>query len=485
MILRPFLYDVKRTITSKTVLILVGIVLLISLAIIPLTSIGNTGFQANPFQAVLYYHEPGAYHYLAYFSNQYGDPINGVTLTVAFQAPQNYTKTVITNSTGLAFVTLNVPDASYSVSIKEETGGSVAQFTLPPTNSLSSTPGAIQPLSGQIISTITDKANASKRNIQVFYASDYGRIPSGYTVYYKIQLSYSTPYYNLNQTDMTRLGTLSSYHQTFDPSIPGGLNESARIVLKLFYPNGTELKSAAQSFSTFELRQPRQPIMETNIAAFFFSSIFGLVIPLMAIIGSYSSYGKDRLTGVLESVLARPVSRRGLAMSRFFSTLLAFGLAAAAAVGIVDLLLNNIGGNFLDQSYVLAVIGGLIVEAAAFTGLIFLLSHVLKSTGALLGISIVLFIVLDFFWSLIVFLLTLLLGGTSGSAVALQATLFSYYANPAQFLNLVNVYVFANFSGTPIQASMYGVSLLSLVVAGVMWSVLPFLAFLYLATKRD
>ncbi len=112
MIIRPILYDIKRTITSKTVLILVAIILLISLAIIPFTSIGSTGPRNNLFQApILYYHDVnlGAYHYLAYFSNRYGDPISGVTVTVILQGQQNYTTTVVTNSSGLAFVAINAP----------------------------------------------------------------------------------------------------------------------------------------------------------------------------------------------------------------------------------------------------------------------------------------------------------------------------------------------------------------------------------------
>jgi ABC-type transport system involved in multi-copper enzyme maturation permease subunit len=179
------------------------------------------------------------------------------------------------------------------------------------------------------------------------------------------------------------------------------------------------------------------------------------------------------------------VTKRGLAMSRFLSTVLSFTLASAAAVGVVDLLLNSVGGSFLDLSYVLAIIAGLAVEVAAFTGLIFLLSHLLKSTGALLGISIVLFLVLDFFWSLIILLLTFLLGGTAGSAVALQATFLSYCANPAQFLALINVYVLQSSSGIFLQAASYGVTLPVVVLDGVLWAVLPFLAFLYLAIKRD
>jgi hypothetical protein len=84
MIIRPFLYDFKRTITSKTVLILVAIVLLISLTIIPLTSLRSTGGTTPPQAPILYYQDGVSpnlgYHYLTYFTNQYGDGISGVPL---------------------------------------------------------------------------------------------------------------------------------------------------------------------------------------------------------------------------------------------------------------------------------------------------------------------------------------------------------------------------------------------------------------------
>ena len=487
MIIRPFLYDIKKTITSKTVLILVAIILLISLAIIPLTSIRSTGIENNLFEApILYYHDPnlGSYHYLAYFSNRYGDPISGVTVTVILQGPQNYTRTVVTNSSGLAFVAISAPNASYYVTLKEEIPGQNFSTNLPPTATIkTSSPGAVLALSGQVISPVVDKYNASKSNIQVFYSGDYGVVPSSYSLYYKVVATPFSCFSNcFTEANMTKLGDLNSYREIFDPSIPPSLDGTDEVFFTLFNQTGTAVQSS--NFGLFQLRQPRQPIMESNIASAFFSTILGLVIPLMAIIGSYSSYGKDRLTGVLESILARPVTRRGLAMSRFLSTVAAFTIASAAAVGVVDLVLNNLGGSFLDQSYVLAIIAGLVVEVGAFTGLIFLLSHLLKSTGALLGISIVLFIVLDFFWSLIIFLVTLALGGTGGSFVALQATYYSYYANPAQFLNLINAYVFQS-SNTAVQASSLGVTLPAIVLDGLLWTTVPFILFLYLAVKRD
>ena len=462
--------------------------LLISLAIIPLTSIGSTGPQNKLFQApILYYHDVnlGSYHYLAYFSNRYGDPISGVTVTVILQGPQNYTKTIVTNSSGLAFVGINAPNASYYVTLKEETPGETFSMTLPPTASIKTTVSrAVLALSGQVISTVVDKHNASKSDVQVFYAGDYGVVPSSYSLYYKVV---ATPFYCsgscLTEANMTKLGDLNNYRDVFDPSIPSGLSDTDEVFFALFNQTGSAVQSS--NFGLVELRHPRQPVMESSIASFFFSTILGLVIPLMAIIGSYSSYGKDRLTGVLESVLARPVTRLGLATSRFLSSLIAFTIASAAAVGVVDLLLNSIGGSFLEQSYVLAIIAGLLVEVAAFTGLIFLLSHLLKSTGALLGISIVFFIVLDFFWGLIILLLTRLLGGTPGSAVELQSTIYSDFVNPAQFLAVINVYVFGTLNGIPIQPSDYGVTLSTIVLVGLVWAVAPLLTFLYLAVKRD
>ena len=502
MIIRPFLYDFKRTITSKTVIILVAIVLLISLTIIPLASIGstNTGAGFTP-SNVLYYHDGVSpnigFHYLTYFTNQYGDGLDRATITVTFEGKTNHTSTVVTNSSGLAFLTVTAPNASYSVMINGKLSGSSFSLTLPDPATIQIPPGVIKNIGGGFggglgeatIQPVVDKHNSSKRDIQIFYAADFGAVPSTYTLYYKVVPSFGGYYCKgtggcpFNYTDMTSLGNLNSYLQIFDPVIPTGLNESAQVWFELFAQSQTEVGST--DYPVFELRQSRQPIMSTGIASFFFSSVLGFFIPLMAIIGSYSSYGKDRLTGVLESVLARPVTKRGLAMSRYLSTVLSFTLASAAAVGVVDLLLNSFGGSFLDQSYVLAIIAGLAVEVAAFTGLIFLLSHLLKSTGALLGISIVLFLVLDFFWSLVIFLLTLALGGTSGSAVALEATFVSYYANPAQFLSLINIYILQSSSGILLQPSSYGVTLPAVILDGILWAVAPFLAFLYLAIKRD
>ncbi len=484
MIIRPFLYDIKRTITSKTVLILVGVLLIISLAVFALASVNLGGGFGSGTIPVLYYND-GEYHFLAYFSNQYGDPISGARLDVnltIISPPASYSHGAVTNDTGIASVTVKAPPNNYTALAKETIGNLVgeAPLYLPP--KLKS--GTVWTLE-QTISSVIDKSNSSKRDVQIFYAGANGTPPTGYRVYYKV--GSSSFYYNqsaYNVTRMNPLATMSTYHQIFDPPIPPGANQTAAVLIALFPPtNNTAVATGFFQVSTF--RPMQQSVNGSALAAVFFSQVLGLFIPLMAIIGSYSSYGKDRLTGVLESVLARPVTRRSLGLSRFLSTVIAFSLAVIACVGLVDLIVDRITGSFIPQGYALSVMGSMVVEVAAFTGIIFLLSHLVKSTGALLGISIGMFVILDFLWSFIIFLLTLLLGGTLGSAVGIEATLISYYANPAQFVQLVNTYTFQSVFGIPIPSSSYGVTLPAIVLDGILWSVVPFVLFLYLAARRD
>src|SRR3989442_5274953 len=77
--IRPFLYDVRKTITSKTVLILIAIILLISLAIIPFTSRSIVNTEGFNQPATLYYHDGGGYHFLDYLNNNFGDPLSSVS----------------------------------------------------------------------------------------------------------------------------------------------------------------------------------------------------------------------------------------------------------------------------------------------------------------------------------------------------------------------------------------------------------------------
>lgn len=132
MILRPFFYDLRRTITSKSVLILTAITLLISLTIVPLTNV-NTSFGGASAANVLYYRDNNGHHFLAYSANQYGKPLSGssisITLTPSPPTGTNYTQTGQTNSTGLAFLSLNAPNGTYFGTISSTIGSAMGTLT--------------------------------------------------------------------------------------------------------------------------------------------------------------------------------------------------------------------------------------------------------------------------------------------------------------------------------------------------------------------
>jgi ABC-2 type transport system permease protein len=484
MMIRPFLYDMKRTLTSKSVLIITAIILLISLTIIPLATPRTTNFSSSAGPSVLYYSDGGAFHFLVFSEDQYGNPISesGISLTLFNGYPSNFNQTVQvpTNSSGMGSAAITAPASNYELRVMVISGGGQTSYTSSISNNPSGTVATVQGL----FTTVTDRSDSSKRDLQVIYAGPHGVAPTSYSIYY---LAAAPPFgfsTRFNESQMTFFQNLTSYHQVFDLTFLNGSFKGKAIFFSLFQNgNGTALETA--EFNYEELRPQQFVPSATSVASVFFAGILSFFVPLVAIIGSYSSYGKDHITGVLESVLARPVTRRSLAISRFLSTLLAICIATIGSVGIVDLILSSLTGSALSGDYLLAIISGLLVEIAAFTGLVFLFSHLLKSTGSLLGLSIGLFIFLDFFWNLVIFLLAAALGGTQGSAVYLQATVVSYYANPAQFLNLVNVFVFQSTNGLVIQASNYGLTLPALVFVGIVWSVVPFLVFLILAVKRD
>ena len=517
------MYDFKRTITSASVIASMLLPIILSLVIFALIlGSGGGGVSNTNSVSTLMYFDNSGYHFLSYSANQYGQPVGGATVSFNFSETSGakfYGGGGTTNASGLSQVLIQAPNAS----------DYAGQFTVSPPGSVGAVfnqicqlnfdsffNGSFQPaVPGEIVaqscispptfSTVIDSSNSSRRLIQVFFSGPGGSIPN-YEVYYKLynysnSKSVPAPLY-FNQSQMQVLGTLNNYHQTFSLTLPqnetciyttitegGGVQIttgciSSLIYLEIFDPSGTPLQ-VDQIPESDLFPQPTPPVQASSAASTFFSAIFAIFIPLTAIIGAYSSYGKDRVTGVLESVLVRPVTRKSLSISRYLSTLLALGIGVVISTGIVDLILWHYAGSFLDTGLMLTTIGALLVDLAAFIGIMFFLSHLSKSSGELIGIGITLFIVLDFLWSLILTALTFATGGNFGSAIALQVNVYANYFNPAQFVSLVYDYLTNSLGGVTVQPAAYGITIPALGADAILWIALPFAIYLYLATKRD
>ena len=502
----PLFYDFRRTLTSKSVLITIAVLILISFAVIPnLTAIGG-GFvgNSNPSPSVVGYYENSAYHFIMYASNQFGQGVSGYTanLNLSVPAGQLYRGSGTTNSSGFATFSIAAPqNGNYTLNATiifpggtqtESSGGFTPflQFNKNGTQSPVPAGNVVSILGGSNgIGTITDNTNSSRSDVRVFYVAPFGQVPSNYALYYKLvnstggSVGLPNPLYN--QSQMQLLGTLTGYVNTFPPpTVPAGYTPNSYFVFELFYPNGTVIQP--QLLFVSQLYAPAAPpIQTTNLVSLFFAEIFAIFIPLVAIIGSYNSYGKDRVTGVLESVLSRPVTRRGLSISRYLSTFAGMAVAIIIAIGVLDGIVYHFGHTFVDSTILLVSTGAFLVELAAFVGIMMFLAHLVKSSGALIGIGIGLFILMDFFWSLIAVGIAAATHIGFGTPAYNQITISLQFANPAQFVSLVLTYLTSSTSGLLVTPSQYGITIPSLVAAGVLWIVIPFAIYLYLATKRD
>ncbi|MGD0476819.1 MAG: ABC transporter permease [Nitrososphaerales archaeon] len=480
----PILYDFKRTIRSKSVVISMAVIVALSLGIIPIINLATspTTFSSGSTVVLGYYRSPG-YHLLAYSYNTYGQPVSGavVNLTITDQEGTHSSR-VTTNSSGYSSWTIAGNPGGQQVAYVLSTSGSGVQGT-----SLQLQIGEVFAFNGYPINMVVDPANSSRTDVLFVYEGANGSLPTMYSVYYNFSRSLGPVVTAPNETQMALLGTPTGFATTFHlPPVP---TNTALVTIGAFGPNGT---NALYSSYTGSLSGGLPVSVTPNqIFTSFTASILSLVVPLMAVLVAYGSYGKDKATGVLESVLTRPVTRRGLALSRYVSILLSISVALVVTMAVMEVISKAMLGSILSPAFAAYTVVSLIVEAAAFIGIIMLLSHVLKSSGSIVGLGVGLWILLDFFWGLLILIAALALGVQIGSGNYLGLTIQSAFFNPAQFYVLVGDFlnglsISSSFgTQTPISPATYGLTPYSIALAGVFWVLVPAGLFLYSASRRD
>jgi len=480
---RPFIYDFRRTLISATVIAVIIITVVLSAAFVPYlrSSTPGPGIPSSSVAGVAYYDNSTGVNVLAYSFNQFGQSLSGTKVNVTAQSGST-TRNVDqgTNGSGYVHITISLPypssptNNSFSVSTQAQGGYQWTSQIPPPT-------GAVQGLFSDIAPVI-DSSNSSKIDVAVFYAGTDGSPPTGVSAYFAV----NPTGFPIDESSMTLLGRLTSYFQIFQFPKGTNINQTDSIYINLFDSNGNQLTSLGAEgyeFTTAPIVQQQSEVQ--SAASSFVGLLLGLFVPLMAVLAAYSTYGKDRVSGVLESVLTRPVSRRGLAISRFASTALAMVVAVVLTIFALDIVVDYASGYLLTWDFMGTTIGALSVEATAFVGIMFVLSRVIRSGGGLVGIGVGLWAILELFWTVIVFLIAYLLNYGFGSAAFYRLTVDSSFFNPAQYFGLISSYTSSSIVGLQFNPADYGLTPYTIIAAGVLWVALPFFLFLYLAVKKD
>jgi ABC-2 type transport system permease protein len=222
----------------------------------------------------------------------------------------------------------------------------------------------------------------------------------------------------------------------------------------------------------------------TGIGIDVIGGIFGFFVPVIGLVIGNAVYAKDRSTGVMDSVLCRPVTRGELVISRFLALVLSSGAILAAALFVTDLAVVARTGYFIDPVALAAIFLSLLVEAASFGGLIMFLSHVFRSGSTVQGASTTIFVIFSIVWYIA---LIILVAAENNLTDAFQTMFIADYFSPAQYTILMTAYVQHTFlfGILQINPANAGLVLGGLVAGGLAWTLGPFAATYYLATHRD
>ncbi len=512
--MRDFIYDFRRTFTGKFTIVMMILIILASVGITYAgvaisSSTSSSGGSPSSIAYVLpeIYQSNSGFNFTDYVVNGYGQPVS--SLAINSNATMYSGSTVIgskvylngtTNSQGFVYFHMNG-----NATVNELVYNYSNSFS----NGLTSTTGeAFLVLSPKGVSFYPNAYGASslnylKNTTNVLYylkvATPSSQALSSEMVYYAAPNGTATPalsvYYNISSGTSSSLPSSTS-GMTFYRNLSGSnhylftipLNKTAdRQNIQVVFTNSTGDILGGNSYILYRFISPAA-ILQTLL-----QFPYEFLIPIVGIFSAYFYYGKDRTSGVLESVITRPVTKGRLFASRFVGTAATFFVAILIAILLADLLLLHYTGSLMGWNSFFGLVLGYTIEAIAFSGIMYIISQFVKSQGALLGIGIGIFFLLVFVWGIIVDVLLLYLHVNAATIAGYGMSIKLSAISPTFFPTLINSYItgvypptFGITTGLNLaSATSLGITLDAVVAIGAIWIIVPSLISYFLARSRD
>lgn len=495
--MRPIAYEIRRTLTSKFVIIM--IVAIVGLASLLAYENGSTFSSVNvpttPELTTGYYISGQNLTMVGYFHDAYGNPISHIT------AYYEYNSVIYSsNANKLGFANVTIPSISTAkTTITVLVNYSYERFRQPVSSS--QLPVSINPAisySGLAIeSAIFNPTNKSNLGMLAFYVGPNGSLAPQTTLYItpvNISNIPTTSPESLKNDSVFSYSISNFVETTVFPKVTAA-DKGLNYTVVATNASGNLITFATSSdpgyVAVLGPLSLYSKLTQGELQSLVFSGtseILGFLIPLLAIFAAYLTYGKDRTTGVLESVVKRPITRGQIIFSRFISNSVAIVGAVALSMVVSDLIINHYLGSYLSLYFDAYFIWTYVVEGLAFLALVYMFSHLVKSQGALLGAAIGIFVVWDLFWTIIPIAILSALGISSSSNTYLTAEILFNYASPAGYGSLVQSLLtdkIGLISSTTINPGLFGITAPLLIIAGILWMAVPFGISYWFAVKRD
>lgn len=491
--MKPIVYEIKRTLTSRFVIIMmIAIVGLSALIAYESASTSeSSSVSSTPDVSYGYFLNGNNLTMVGYAYDSYGNPVSGVNVYYQYNGSDYH---AVSSSKGYANSTFKVEK---SQQIPIGTNYSYTQFGIRVwTQTIQYIVNYNLQYSGlEVPSAVVDPTNTSNLGFLILYVGHNGNLSPPLNIV--IGAAYrSSPFpESFNYTYSYNYSSFS-VAKIFPPITKSNWNMSFYIQAKTTGGKQVMIYSGTGSAGLlpetgFIRLSVYSPMTESKLQDMVYGGISGILvlfIPILAIFTAYLTYGKDRTSGVIESVLKRPVTRGELITTRFLSNALAIFVADSLAMIVTDLIYQHYLKMYFTPIFVTQLIWTYLVEGVAFLAIVYLISHVVKSQGALLGAAIGVFVVMDLFWQAIPFAVISALGIPYGSSTYVSTKIIFDYISPSGYSDLMQSLatgMLGVFGGVSINPATYGITPVALTVAGVLWMIVPFGIAYLLARYRD
>ncbi|MCL4333634.1 MAG: ABC transporter permease [Candidatus Thermoplasmatota archaeon] len=485
--MRPVVYEIRRSLTNRfSIVLIVAIIGLTALISYEggVLSTSHTGTSNTVSEVSGYYVTGNTISVISYFYDQNGNPASDIKANVSLNGT-SYAGTQI--SPGVLEFHVVYPAGTSSVYLHMNYSyKSSFRLRTSSTNSLSISTRA-QYSGLEVVPGISSPSNSSNLGFLLFYVGSVG--------------NHTAPPVDVNLATVSSGVLSTSYiwehqysyftHVAVFPSLGSkAINKTYGLYIKSGVSSQVYFKAPIGPLSLYK------PFTVSSIESSFFSiesSLLVIFIPLLSVFMAYFTYGKDRVSGILETVIKRPINKGGAIRSRFLANSVVVSSSILVAIVISDLISYRYFHVLMPLSFVLDTWWAFSIIGVSFIAISYIFSHILRSPGALLGALIAVFFIFGLFWNVIFDVIVAAFSISSGTSSYITFQVLFNYANPAGYASLFELFITHSLGGglggfgssQSINPAYYGVTPVQLAVAGILWVAVPFLIAQYLAVKRD
>ncbi len=498
--MNDFLYDIKRTLFGKFTIIMIVLVVLLSfgLAYSVVSSSPASSAPPSAVATVIPYIYPthGGFMVVDYAVNGYGKPVSGLSIN---SSVSNYSYSGklevphqlngITDSKGFVSFYYKTTDESVNSSYYPRyVYGKVEKGELPGIAYFFGGVGAVgfipgEPGFGNSNSTMSLRSsnyvfivpvktpNSDLPNsFLIYFAGPNSTHPPNMKVYYNVSSNSLYTYSSARSpNNMTYYKTISGTNNTVVtlPINSTALNNYTNIMI--VSTNGSRMSYNSVFYSVTTPSSMVNSIIQTP---------FEFLIPILGIFSAYFYYGKDKVSGVLDSIIVRPVTKGRIFFSRFLASAFSFFVALILSLALIDFLVYRFTYTALSSTSFFGIFLGYFAVALAYAGIIYLVSQFTRSQGAILGLGIgMLFLFIPLIWETIVGFIVSLLNINLAVAGSYNWILSLSSISPSFIPTLVTYFRTGLYSSY--------VTIYSLILIGIVWACVPGVISFFMARNRD